>query len=264
MGVFIAHIFSTIYYTHPESKEIEQVQLYVILNSLFCKRFAFYHMCVFLTKITTLSRKEIFLNHRYGLRTRKTSFDDLKYMKEFLREKQTKDILRGNSAKSLQKYNQSLIPKKLQKFQLSQSKSLNISNRLPEMPNDESSPVQSDTSTETNAIEMNEFLVHLNLHLQMNLDYVFLSGIKEIINFFSSLEHFMEMTFGNKEIEIKIDMMRLVIRMTNASSFIDKLFMLDLMRMKYLEQWQTFSLFVQVLQAEINKSSGKKIRKRSE
>jgi len=78
----------------------------------------------------------------------------------------------------------------------------------------------------------------------MNLDFVFLSGIKEILGFFSSLEKFMVITFGNKELEIKIDMMRLVIRMTSAISFVDKLFMLDLMRIDYLDRWQTFSLFV--------------------
>ena len=61
----------------------------------------------------------------------------------------------------------------------------------------------------------------------------------------------MEKTFGNKELEIKIDMMRLVVRMTNATVFIDKIYMLSQMNIKYLDYWQTFSLFSQVLMSEL-------------
>lgn len=92
-------------------------------------------------------------------------------------------------------------------------------------------------------MDMSEFLVHLNLHLKVNLDYVFSSDLKEILKFFTAIEDFMEKTFGNKELEIKIDMMRLIVRMTNATLFIDKIYMLSLMNIKYLEYWQTFSLF---------------------
>lgn len=100
-------------------------------------------------------------------------------------------------------------------------------------------------------MDMGEFLVHLNLHLNMNLDYVFSSDLKEILKFFTAIEDFMEKTFGNKELEIKIDMMRLIIRMTNATSFIDKIYMLSQMTIKYLDYWQTFSLFTQVLMSEL-------------
>ena len=100
-------------------------------------------------------------------------------------------------------------------------------------------------------MDIEEFLVHLNLHLKMNLDYVFSSDLKEILKFFTAIEDFMEQTFGNKELEIKIDMMRLVIRMTNATYFIDKIYMLSQMNIKYLDYWQTFSLFTQVLMSEL-------------
>jgi hypothetical protein len=46
-------------------------------------------------------------------------------------------------------------------------------------------------------------------------------------------------------------MMRLVVRMTNATVFIDKIYMLNQMNIKYLEYWQTFSLFTQVLMSEL-------------
>lgn len=100
-------------------------------------------------------------------------------------------------------------------------------------------------------MNMEEFLVHLNLHLKMNLDYVFSQDLREILKFFTAIEDFMEKTFGNKELEIKIDMMRLVVRMTNATVFIDKIYMLSQMNIKYLEYWQTFSLFTQVLMSEL-------------
>jgi hypothetical protein len=100
-------------------------------------------------------------------------------------------------------------------------------------------------------MDIEEFLVHLNLHLKMNLDYVFSSDLKEILKFFTAIEDFMEKTFGNKELEIKIDMMRLIVRMTNATYFIDKIYMLSQMNIKYLDYWQTFSLFSQVLMSEL-------------
>jgi len=102
-------------------------------------------------------------------------------------------------------------------------------------------------------MDIPEFLMHLNLHMQMNLDYVFLGKVDDLVQFFASLESFLEHTFQNKEVEVKIDIIRLMIRMTNATFFVEKLLLLHKMKIDFLEQWQTFSLFTQVLIHEIKK-----------
>ena len=168
------------------------------------------------------------------LRTKNLAFDDLIYLKDFIRDIESRDMMRGHSIKYFNEENAQFTPRGILQFQDRVTKE--ASSNIPTVLKDGLSGQKSHTST-TSAMDMGEFLVHLNLHMQMNLDYVFLSGIKEILGFFSSLEKFMVITFGNKELEIKIDMMRLVIRMTNAISFVDKLFMLDLMRIEYLDRW---------------------------
>lgn len=68
----------------------------------------------------------------------------------------------------------------------------------------------------------------------MNLDYVFMGGVKEFLSFFTGLDDFMEAFFGNKEIEFKIDMLRLIIRMTNASVFVEKIYQINILNIRFL------------------------------
>ena len=100
-------------------------------------------------------------------------------------------------------------------------------------------------------MSIQEFLAHLNLDLKMNLDSVFSSNLDEILDFFDSIEDFMMRILGGQELEVKIDLMRLIIRTTKSELFIDKLFLHSRIRLDFLEQWQTFSLFIQVLIHEV-------------
>lgn len=103
---------------------------------------------------------------------------------------------------------------------------------------------------------MEEFLAHLNLDLRTNLDHVFNSNLEEILEFFNSVEHFMINILGGQELEVKIDLIKLIIRTTNAETFTEKIFMVSLMKLGFLQQWQTFDLFIQVLKFEMKLGVG--------
>lgn len=103
---------------------------------------------------------------------------------------------------------------------------------------------------------MEEFLAHLNLDLRTNLDHVFNSNLEEILEFFNSVEHFMISILGGQELEVKIDLIKLIIRTTNAETFAEKIFMVSLMNLGFLQQWQTFDLFIQVLKFEMKLGIG--------
>ena len=96
-----------------------------------------------------------------------------------------------------------------------------------------------------------EFLAHLNLDLKMNLDYVFSAGLEEILEFFNSVDNFMIKVVGDQELEVKIDLLKLIIRTTNAITFVDKIYLMSRIELEFLQQWQTFNLFIQVLLYEM-------------
>ena len=100
-------------------------------------------------------------------------------------------------------------------------------------------------------MNIHEFMVHLNMQVTQNLDHVFSEGLNSILGFFKDVEKFIETVFGGQELEIKIDLMKILLRMSNASSFIETIFMIQEMRMDFLANWQTFELFMQVLMMEL-------------
>lgn len=105
-------------------------------------------------------------------------------------------------------------------------------------------------------LTLEEFLAHLNLDLHTNLDHVFNSSLEEVLQFFNSVEKFMIQILGGQELEVKIDLIKLIIRTTNAETFTDKIFMVSLMKLGFLQQWQTFDLFIQVLKYEMKLGIG--------
>lgn len=109
---------------------------------------------------------------------------------------------------------------------------------------------------EQKKLTMEEFLAHLNLDLRTNLDHVFNSSLEEILKFFNLVENFMITILGGQELEVKIDLIKLIIRTTNAETFAEKIFMVSLMKLEFLQQWQTFDLFIQVLKFEMKLGIG--------
>lgn len=255
LGVFLASVTHHLY-SESQNKFNKKTQdfftMCIVLNSLLRSKYAFYCYSLFLSKITMSRKKLLYLQHRQKAKTNLKSFDDLIYMKKFIVDKESQLTVRSNSIQFLRS---SSSTKNIQKIEQMTPKGLHgFLNSSLFLDNTERSSARGDGGEKKVAeiqMDIHEFVVHLNLHLKMNLDHVFSSGLKEILTFFTAIEDFMEKTFGNKELEVKIDLMRLIIRMTNATLFIDKIVMLNAMRVRYLEYWQTFSLFTQVLLAEL-------------
>lgn len=117
--------------------------------------------------------------------------------------------------------------------------------------NENPSYLVSEPDFQQSKMDIHEFVVHLNLHLSQNLDHVFSSGLNSILKFFKEVEKFIETVFGGQELEIKIDLVKILLRMSNASSFVETIFMIHEMKMEFLQNWQTFELFIQVLLTEL-------------
>ena len=181
-----------------------------------------------------------------------SAFDDLIYLSKFLNNNQAKMMLRRKSFKRINsggKNNEAqnppersrFAPKKVQKTFLQETPK-GVIEVDPEIAQDFSNKEKMD---------IDEFLVHFNLHLQMNLDHVFESNLDVLITFFSKIEDFMKEFFKKLNLETKIDLMRLIIRMTNATEFVYKVYLLKTLDIEYLQYSQTFSLFLQVLVMEL-------------
>lgn len=256
LGIFLSRVM---YYIYSDDSELnikrteDFFSMCIILNSLLKSKYIFYCYCIFLTKILIIKKKKVYLKNRQKSKSNLRSFDDLIYMKKFLVDEDSQKIVRSHSVQYLRDSSNSknidriekMTPKGLHGFLKS---SMFLEGEELKKVKDRSTNV---TVNHHIQMDIHEFLVHLNLHLKMNLDFVFSSDLKEMLTFFSAIEDFMEKTFGNTELEVKIDLMRLIIRMTNATLFIEKIYLLDKMRIQYLEYWQTFSLFTQVLLAEL-------------
>ena len=77
-----------------------------------------------------------------------------------------------------------------------------------------------DVHVDSKVMDINEFLSHLELQVNLMLDEVFSSDLKSILDYFKTVDLFIDKTFQNSELEIKIDLMRLILRMTKATKFV--------------------------------------------
>lgn len=187
---------------------------------------------------------------RRQLKLNNTAFNDLLYLSRIVENEQAKFLLRRNSIRTI-------------KNKASQSPKHSLSKRvlIIESPKSQfkifgdgikhNSIKKLKKNSLKHKMDIDEFLVHFNLHLQMNLDHVFENRLEVMLLFLSRIESFMKEIFGSAELETRIDLMRLIIRMTNATEFIYKVFLLDIMNFEYMQYSQTLSLFVQVMSMEI-------------
>lgn len=278
LSTFFAKILYEIYTEglHESNRRTEDFfAMCILMNSLLRSKFVYYCIILYLSRVLIYRNKQSWLVKRQKLKSDLSCFDDLIYMKSFISEEESQIKLRASSVAHLRTSSVSRNVEKIEQMtpqgmhrllksslfldteearasQLTSFRGSSLNHNIA-LSNGQNSSILSRQNATPKHVQMNmeEFLVHLNLHLKMNLDYVFSQDLREILKFFTAIEDFMEKTFGNQELEIKIDMMRLVVRMTNATVFIDKIYMLNQMNIKYLEYWQTFSLFTQVLMSEL-------------
>lgn len=254
LGVFLSQVMYPLYSDEYNKKIEDFFSMCIILNSLLRSKYVFYCYTFYLSKVLIFKNKQFYLQKRQRSKSRFRAFDDLIYMNKFLIDEASQKMVRSHSVQFLRDSSSSKHFRNLEKIEKMTPKGMhNILKSSVFLDKEELENLGARGKRKAANVQMDihEFLVHLNLHLKMNLDYVFSGNLKEILAFFTAIEDFMEKTFGNKELEVKIDLMRLIIRMTNATLFIEKIFMLNKMRIKYLEYWQTFSLFTQVMLSEL-------------
>ena len=96
-------------------------------------------------------------------------------------------------------------------------------------------------------MDMTEFLGHVNHHLKLNLDHIFFAYLSDVMFFFHKIEDFMEKIFKNAELEIKIDLIRVILRINDSTDFFYKIYLITAMDLEFLSSCQIFALFNQVL-----------------
>lgn len=100
-------------------------------------------------------------------------------------------------------------------------------------------------------INFKQFLIHLIYQLEINLEFIFTGRMREIVKFFDSIEEFSKLAFGLVSIDLKCDIFRLTIRITNSFSFISKLELVNYLKLEFFESHPSYKLFYEVYESEI-------------
>lgn len=244
---FLSWVLYEIFWSEKSSKpeQLHFFSLCIAFNLLMTQKLISYRFVKYLTRSSIFDSKMKWIVARKELKAKNRAFTDLVYLMKLLKDNKKKFLIREKSMKAIltRSASNSPSPEKITpitlRFALSDDNNARPSREFVRM------------SSNNLQMEIDEFLVHFNLHLQMNLDHVFENRLELMLVFLSRIENFMKEIFGTVELETKIDLMRLIIRMTNATEFVYKIILLDIMNLEYLQYSQTLSLFVQVLRWEL-------------
>lgn len=202
------------------SKQIEYSTTTLIINCMLKYNFSFYVLSMFLSRIMIAddivswsSRTKLALKNQ-------TACDDLMYLKNFITNEKDQKILR-----QFTKQNMNLGDS------VSDGRNYNLLN----------------VQNSQNKMDMTEFLGHVNHHLKLNLDQIFFSNLSDIMFFFNKIEEFMDKVFNNAELEIKIDLIRVILRVNESTDYFHRIFIITLMELEFLSSCQIFALFNEVL-----------------
>lgn len=223
LGIFISlvlKLFSNqLLDTNRKGGKTEYESTILIMNLLLKFSFGFYVYSTFLSKIFILKdiniwqgRKKMEWKTNNG-----QGFSDLIYLRQFITSEHEQRNLRMLTKKTM------------------------------ELQSDDQNYTYHFAQINHKRMELNEFLVHLNQHLKLNLDQVFFSNLSDILFYFNNIEEFMEEIFKNAELEIKIDLIRLILRVNDSTEYIYRIFMIHNMDLEFLNECQIFALFNQVV-----------------
>lgn len=197
--------------------------LSLIMSTMLVPTYFFERYCFFLGIILTVNDQKAWFEWRREMVRHKMSFHDLLYLMKFIGVEEKRNLIRKNT---IRRMSSAVIPK------LRGDLNYHVTNIK---------------------MDMNEFLSHLQLQVNLELDEVFTSDLRCIIEYFQSLDDFINKTFPNAELEIKIDLMRLILRMTTSTKFVNYIYVLSNMNVEFLNECQIFALFCQVLLVELKK-----------
>lgn len=223
MGKFFATLLLYIYTGIKESKFKSDYQtLSLIMSTMLVPQFIFERYTFFLAKALTIEdQKKWFKWRQEMVRTRQVC-TDLVYLNKLIAVEEKRNLIRKNTIQAMSSAR--LIPKR-----------------------------EMDYHVNSYRMDINEFLSHLELKVNLELDDIFSSDLQAIIEYFKHMDEFINQTFRNAELEIKIDLMRLVLRVTTSTKFVNYIYVLSHMNVDFLNECQIFALFCQVLLTELKK-----------
>ena len=233
MGNFFSCVLIYLYTGQPViSAKSEFHTLSLMMNSMLIPKFTFYRYAMFLSKVLILADSQRWFQRRRDIVRTRQAFNDLAYLNKHLKKEERRDLIRQNSKRTIT---------------TTTLQHLGSLNELPPMEPYDQGIFGGQT------MDIYEFCSHLELHVNLDLDEIFSSDLKHILEYFKTVDEFFERIFWNTELEIKIDLMRLILRMTKATKFVNTIYLLNAMNVDFLNECQIFALFCQVLLAEIRK-----------
>lgn len=196
--------------------------LCLIMNTMLVPVYIFQRYSFFLGNVITLEDQNRWFARRRELVRRREAFDDLIYLNKFISNSEKMRLIRKNTQHTIV-ISQKMIDREL------------------------------NAHLENTKMDINEFLSHLQIQVDLELDGVFTKDLKTVLEYFRGVDQFIDKTFPNAELEIKIDLMRLILRMTDARKFVVYIYILSSMKVDFLNECQIFALFCQVLLNELQK-----------
>lgn len=226
LGYFITKMIIYIYTGNVRVNfKSEYHTLGLILNTLLVPKYTFQRYAFYLAKLLSVEDQKRYFDRRRTLLKQRSAFEDLIFLNKFIVQADKGKLIRKNTLSSTTNL---------------EIKDLNV-------------------LFENKVMDMNEFLSHLQLKVKLELDEVFCSDLKTIVEYFKEVEQFITTVFQNAELEIKIDLMRLILRITTSTKFVNIIYVLNAMKLDFLNECQIFALFCQVLLTEITKPAIKPV-----
>ena len=226
LGYFITKMIIYIYTGNVRVNfKSEYHTLGLILNTLLVPKYTFQRYAFYLAKLLSVEDQKRYFDRSRTLLKQRSAFEDLIFLNKFIVQADKGKLIRKNTLSSTTNL---------------EIKDLNV-------------------LFENKVMDMNEFLSHLQLKVKLELDEVFCSDLKTIVEYFKEVEQFITTVFQNAELEIKIDLMRLILRITTSTKFVNIIYVLNAMKLDFLNECQIFALFCQVLLTEITKPAIKPV-----
>ena len=224
MGVFFTKLLIFIYTGKTKGNfRSDYHTLSLIMNTMLVPDYIYERYASFFAKVILRDDMTKWFDNRKILIKQKKAFSDLLYLNQFIIEEDKKRLIRKNTHATMSFSHMGGVKELL---------GAHITNQT---------------------MDINEFLAHLEVQVDLDLDEIFTKNLQSILEYFRGIDKFIDMTFKNTELEIKIDLMRLILRMTPSTKFVIYIYVLSSMKVEFLNECQIFALFCQVLLAELKK-----------
>lgn len=208
-----------------QADQIKYSSTSLIINVLLKFSFNFFIFSLFLSKIAIGSDVGQWVMKKRLTKNNADNCKDLQYLNKYIDS--------GDKQKTLQKLTKEAIRE--------ETKGLNLDG-------DDYNLLLAQSSEK---MELSDFLVHVNHHLKLDLDQIFFSNLDDIITFFNKIEDFMDKIFHNADLEIKIDLIKLILRVNDSSDFFFRIFIINEMGLEFLNDCQIFALFNAIVLDEL-------------